>query len=134
MAENVLHLEKKTHTSPGSTEIPKQDEPKEVHKKHYHLNVKIKHKYTYGQQGKSNSITYKRRLIRISTESSVQICRPDRNSHKFKVLKGIKGNPQIRIFYLKKLPNSKLHERQRFSDSLVAQMVKHLPVMLETWV
>ena len=22
-----------------------------------------------------------------------------------------KGNPQIRIFYLKKLPNSKLHER-----------------------
>lgn len=31
MAENVLHLEKKTHTSPGSTEIPKQDEPKEVH-------------------------------------------------------------------------------------------------------
>ena len=31
MAENVLHLEKKTHTSPGSTEIPQQDEPKEVH-------------------------------------------------------------------------------------------------------
>lgn len=31
MAENILHLEKKTHTVPGSTEIPKQDEPKEIH-------------------------------------------------------------------------------------------------------
>ena len=31
MAENFLHLEEKTHTGPGSTEIPKEDEPKEVH-------------------------------------------------------------------------------------------------------
>ena len=34
--ENFPNLVKKRHTSPGSTESPKQDEPKEAHTKTHH--------------------------------------------------------------------------------------------------
>ena len=37
MTKNVPNLVKKKHTSPGSTESPKEDEPKEVHNKTHHI-------------------------------------------------------------------------------------------------
>ena len=36
MMENFPNLEENRHTSPGSTENPKQEEPKEAHAKTHH--------------------------------------------------------------------------------------------------
>ena len=40
MAENVPTLKKETYSGAGSTEGPKQDEPKETHTKTYNKNGK----------------------------------------------------------------------------------------------
>ena len=63
MTVNFPNLMKESHTSPGSTEGPNQDEPKETHCKTHHNSNAAREK---------QEVTYKGASIRLASDFSIE--------------------------------------------------------------
>ena len=86
-----------SHPSPGSTESPRQDKPKEKHAKTHSNQKRIKDKEKLLKATRvKQQITYKGAPIRLTADFSAETLQTRREWHDiFKVMKGKKLQPRL---------------------------------------